>query len=396
MFAKNIHHRFEKRTTPRRSISAERPLLENLEGRELLSAVIAGAFGGVPASAIGGTRQAITFSLTNTGDSSFRGSVAVAFYAAPAGTSFDAASGALLGKVVRRGAIPPGGIRTFNVPVTISSQLATGAYQIFAVISPNNGSAQSTLVESSPLAITRANLDLAVSTGNARVPASVSLHSGSGGTIQITVTNPSGSSATIPAGESVDVAIVARPLGAANSLGDVLLSRKSLRVNVGGLAPGASRTFTVPVSFSSVPMGNFSIVAEIDTQRTLAETTFDNNQAVLAGVFTVNPPPVSITSPGTLAVGTTPTRTSVPPFGTGTTPVGSVGVTPVNTGGATITGNLGLTPVGAVGLTPTGNLGLTTTSAIGLTPTNATGLTPTSASGFGQMTITGTLGLVIV
>ncbi len=379
-------------------------LFEPLESRELFSVDLTGAFTPVDATVSNGTKEKITLSLTNDGTSAAKSGIQVAIYAALAGQSFSPSADIFLGQFVRKANLAAGASAPLSITVPLSAAIPGGAYQFFAVIDPHHHfagtSTPNNTVSSGTFLLTQPNDDLAAGFPSAeiapvRVAAGTSIHD----SINVTITNPGTSTASIPAGISVKIQIFAHLAGSSPSTPEIFLNRSAFSANVGNLAPGASRTFSVPIQFpASLSAGIYQIIADVNSSGVLAEANLTDNLATLPGFLTVLPAPksgsggsgsattvtgnVGNLNPPTLGnppagtgsaptntgkntgagTGTPPTGGTNPISGTGSTPVNSTGTTPTNPGGTTPTGSIGTTPTGGIGDTPTNFASLTTTT----------------------------------
>ncbi len=225
--------------------------------------------------------------------------------------------------------------------------------------------------------------------------------------MQLVITNPATSTATIPIGSVIQVQIFARPAGGG---GEVLLNQTLANVNVARLAPGQSRIVNVPTHVpSSLPGGTATLVADIDTTDALAETNENNNEVLLPNVVIVNSPPLFVGNPGNTggvgnianlnpppvnlsppSLGSTPT--GIGQLGTGaivaipvinvTAPISGTGSTPTNALGNPPAFSLGAGTANSIGITPTGSLGFTVTGGLGNPITGSLGMTPVGFNGF--------------
>lgn len=124
-----------------------------------------------------------------------------------------------------------------------------------------------------------------------KIPASIITNKPAHGNVKLIVTNSSGSSDTIASPLKIDVDVVARPVGAVDSSQDVVLSKPTATMSVGGLAPGKSRSIALPITFpSTLAAGQYDIIAMVDTTNVLAETNEDNNSVTSDTVVTAAPP----------------------------------------------------------------------------------------------------------
>ena len=113
----------------------------------------------------------------------------------------------------------------------------------------------------------------------------------SNATAQVIITNPGSSTVNLPSGQKVLVQVVARPIFAGDETQDVVLNRSVVNVSVSKLAPGKSVTVSVSIQFpTSLALGDYLLVAKVDTGAALAETDEANNEATFANIVNIDTP----------------------------------------------------------------------------------------------------------
>jgi len=96
------------RNRNRRARAQINHLLESLESRQLLAADFSAAFRTVPAAALSNSRQNVTLTVTNSGDTKFLGNLSMTFYAQLDGSAFDVNVAKRLCAVARAASIGAG------------------------------------------------------------------------------------------------------------------------------------------------------------------------------------------------------------------------------------------------------------------------------------------------
>ena len=285
------------RCAVRRRRQVATALLEALEPRQLLTIDLTGSFLIAPTSVLSGTKQAIALNVANAGTSAANGTLTISFYAAPEGVTFDPGTATFLGHVAWKVSIGAGSSHVLKDNVLpISAALPAGTYALYAVLNSNTrfvetNTANNT-VESPPLAIAQPNYDLLGSFApSTKLPPAIIAGQTTRATVKAVVTNSSGGTAAIPAGLSIHVQVVARPVGAVDASEDVPLTASPVSVTIGSLAPGKSRTVSVRMQFpASLAAGNYNLVIKADTGNTLAETNETNNDGIFAQTIAVAAP----------------------------------------------------------------------------------------------------------
>jgi hypothetical protein len=270
--------------------------LEILEPRHLLTADLTGIFLTAPASVFSATKQAVTVRVTNSGDIKASGSLAIAFYAAPDGTTFDPATALSVGRVTKSASILPGGTLDVNCTVTVSAALSAGTYRLYAVLDADNKIPESdetnNVVQSETFAVAQPDYNLVTAfDSHTSLRPSILDAQKTDATVRVVITNSSGGTATLPSGQKVAVQVVARPVDATDDSQDVVLNRSSTLANVGSLKPGHTRTLSIGIRFpATLADGSYDIIVKVDTANALAETNETDNQATLDQSVLVAPP----------------------------------------------------------------------------------------------------------
>lgn len=116
------------------------PVVERLEDRRLLSATLAGSFGGnLPAALVPTVKKSVAIRVTNSGDALAAGPVSVNLYLS-SDASLDA-SDILIGHVARNIHLKPGKSSTLSVGVNVPTTLAAGNYELILSIDGSNAGA---------------------------------------------------------------------------------------------------------------------------------------------------------------------------------------------------------------------------------------------------------------
>jgi len=117
--------------------------------------------------------------------------------------------------------------------------------------------------------------DLAGTIATVTLPPSILSGSTSSGKVTGVLSN--NGTGPVPAGKTVDIQLFARPAGALDNSGDVLVGTLS-NLAVGGLAAGQSKSYSANVSIpGSLGAGEFNIVASFDSSGDVEESNEANN-----------------------------------------------------------------------------------------------------------------------
>jgi hypothetical protein len=373
--------------------------MEALESRQLLAADLTGSFAAMPVGTINGSKAKVGVEIQNLGDTRFHGKVAIQYYAVADGEAFDPATAHLLATSNSSLSLKAGASISKTVSLPIGATAAAGNYRIFAVIDPHNRIVESNesnnVIESDVLAVAQRQVDLSSSITFKSTP-KVFAGSASRGTARVTITNTGTQAAA--ANQIVDLSVVARPVGASDPSQDILLSSGNARINVSSLAPGASRTINVPVTFpANLTEGSFNLVSNTNFAATgqaagtsqtpvMLETNTLNNAGFLATPVVVNTAPTPLpeeppTSPPVIIpVVLPPTGGAFPGTSIDNTPGGLV----PTSGSFNLSPTFSLSPtIGSQAIIPStgsvANAGFTTAGLISVSPTPVgSALSPTS------------------
>jgi len=391
--------------------------IEPLESRELMTVDLTATVGSIPARVNVGATSNVTITVRNRGNTRLTAPVTLDVYAFPSNSTFDPATATRITTFTRDVSIKARGSQNFRVVVPLAGVTEPGSFRIVAVVDPANTIAETNednnVAQSRVFVLRQATFDLRPTSASVTpaVPTLIAAGDTFSGNAQVRITNPSSSTAGIPAGQQVAVQIVARPFGAGGTAQDVVLNTAVVNAAVGSLAAGRSITVNVPFTVpGTLPLGSFNLVARVDTGGALTEVNESNNELVMSSSFTV----VDATTAGNVGLtGSDGSGASTNFFpvnlgssNTGTfSPVnnGSVlnsspfDLTPTNSTGLAPVNSVGTTPVNSIGLTPVTSVGAAPVNSVGTTPLFSTGLTPTSlnnglSSTLGGTTSTGLVG----
>lgn len=271
-------------------------MLQGLEPRQLLAADLTGLFTSTPVVVRSGTTQNITVAVFDSGDAKAAGSLVTNFYLAPDGQAFDPQAISPLGIVTRSVSILPGNSVNISFTLPFNAALVAGDYRIYAVINPNGKIAESdssnNTLQSDAVSVVQPDYDLTGSFGaKTSLVQNIVVGKVTNGTVQMVISNPASDTAALPVKQNVMADVVARPDGALDDSQDVVLNRAAVKASVGGLAPGQTRTMTVPVQFpATLALGNYQVIIQVDTTHALSETNEDNNETAFATDVTVAEP----------------------------------------------------------------------------------------------------------
>ena len=156
-----------------------------------------------------------------------------------------------------------------------------GSYFLLSQITPGTtitdpNPANNVAASDQPITVAAPFTDLSGQLG----PILASVTRGKKSTITLDVMN----GGNITAAGPISIAVLARPAGAADATTDTELKTFAVRLNV---KPGATRRlrlrYTVP---TTLPAGDYQVVAQIDSANQLPESDETNNTVVSTGTFT--------------------------------------------------------------------------------------------------------------
>ncbi|HVT81830.1 MAG TPA: CARDB domain-containing protein [Phycisphaerae bacterium] len=279
------------RSTRRKSLY--QMALETLEPRQLLAADLTAtitAFGAGPFAV--GTKQPATLHITNSGNVKAAGSIAIDLYGMITMVPFDQNAATFLGRVNATISLNASASQDINLQVPINPALGPSPYVLNAVIDSlnkiaeadetNNAASASTVFTATAL-----NADLVPSFGTRTIPSGLVEGDTTAGTLQVIITNSTTGTDKIVSPLSAGIQVIARTVGVPGS--DVVINKSAIAAAIGGLAPGKSKTTSVPLSFVNLTAGTYEVIAKIDSGNALTETSELNNEIDLGVSFTVAP-----------------------------------------------------------------------------------------------------------
>jgi hypothetical protein len=280
----------------KRYAAALRHALEPLEPRQLLSVDLHGTFITEPTTAFSGAKQAVSVSVTNGGDARAVGTLSINYYAALDGQTFDPNTAFAIGRITKFVSLASGSSVIVNYTVALSAAMSAGTYRLYAVLDTANKFLESdetnNVAESASFAVAQPDYSL-VTAFNSKTSLVPSVVAGlqTNAVVRIVITNSSGATVRLLAGQKVAVQIVARPVGAVDDSQDVLLNRSVCNASVSLLKPGQSRTQSINIRFpETLAEGTYDILVKVDTGNALAETVEDDNQATFGPTVLVAQP----------------------------------------------------------------------------------------------------------
>jgi len=399
--------------------------LEALEPRQLMAVDLTAALGGISSRVNVGATPRVQVTVRNRGNTATTTPVVVDVFAVPTSSTFNLATATPLAEVTRTAAIRARGSQSFRVAVPLAGVAGTGNFRLVAVVDPANTIAETNesnnTAQSRVFAIRAPSFDLRPTFAGVTTAMPTLVGAGTivDGNVRVQIANSSSSTAAIPAGAQARVEVVARPLGASGTGQDVPLNLAVVNAPVGSLRRGGTLTVDVPIEIpGTLPLGNFRLLARVDTTNALAESNEVNNEVVLSNSITVVDPVTAANlglSPVNGSVGNLnlfPVNLgffdvgSVAPVGNTTLTGSSTLVNPLNTTtfntspfSATPVISTGLTPLNTLGSTPFATTGLTgmtqttgfTTLFTGLPPFGATGSTQLATPGLNTINVLGTV-----
>lgn len=264
--------------------------MEALEPRQLLSADFTGAFQPLPDIVGAGSPIKVAFDLTNVGDEKGKGNAAIEIYLSQDDV-LDAGD-TLFAVTKGKASLNPGDTAAGKAikKLSIPGNTAPGEYRLIAVIdgdeSLDDGDRANNTVVSSLLNITPPDYDLAAELDAIKLD--TALLAGTSGVktkvpvlVNLTGTTP------LDKAQLADIRVVMRPIDAIDDSQDVELGAATDQ-KVGSLKVGKAKKFNIAVELpSNLPIGDYRIVAIVDSGNDLQETDETNNVASTVDVYSV-------------------------------------------------------------------------------------------------------------
>lgn len=283
------------RLTRKTRAKARAMLLEALESRAMLSVDLTGAFVGLT-QVTSGQNNTVTGIIQNLGDEAVKGTALMQFYLSADG-QLDPANDLALGKPVKlSGKLGAAGSDTdtgdFDYSLAIPYNVPAGNYHLIALIDSAGKITESDETNNAVIGavtVVQPDYDLSATVTESKVPAAVVEGKAAKGTVKVTLVHEGGVP-LLGKTPKIDINIVARPVDAQDASEDVVIGAVK-GANIAGLGVGTSiRNVTAKIALpTTLPAGQYNIVAVIDTTNQLAETDETNNEGVLSNAFSIAP-----------------------------------------------------------------------------------------------------------
>ena len=249
------------------------PFIETLESRELLSAVLGGAFSGkIPIALPPGDSAPVAIRLSDSGDAPLTGGVRVSLFASA--TPDLAVDATLLISSTRAQRVAVGHAEVFSFRVPSPSNLPDGSYYLVAKIDSVSGDAPEAVIASPhTVSIAQPYVDLTGAIVSQPQVAFVSNLRAGRGLARVRVTNEGNA----PAQGPMQITVYASASGSldANSIPVGVAIVRNLNLKAGGSRVFAAQLLVPP----GTAYGNYTILAAINSAHTVQEVNASNNIA---------------------------------------------------------------------------------------------------------------------
>jgi uncharacterized membrane protein len=282
----------------RDSLGGFRPM-ESLEPRQLLTADLTGAFQQLPDIVGAGSPIEVAFNLTNVGDTKGKGSADIAIYLSADDTLDE---GDVLFATTKGKATLDAGQTDIGKPIkklTVPGNTAPGAYRLIAVIDADekleDSNRANNVVVGPLMNIIPPDYNLVAGLDAIKLDTAL-LAGASGNKTKVPVLVSVVGDTPLDKAQLADIRVVMRPVGAVDDSQDVQIGAATDQ-KIGSLKPGKAKKYNISAELpANLPIGDYRIVAIVDSGNDLQETDETDNTAATTAVYNVAQPNIDLTA----------------------------------------------------------------------------------------------------